>query len=427
MNVKSVEKKENNFVSFTVEIDAAEFETAVNRAYLKNKKNIMVPGFRKGKAPRMVIEGYYGEGIFQEEALELLYPLAYELGINDDSFEVVGRPSITDVDIADDKTVTITIESATYPEAVLGQYRELEAPKTIEAVTEDELNTDIDRMRERNARIEAVDRPAENGDIAVIDFEGFSDGVAFDGGKAEDHELTLGSGQFIPGFEEQLVGLSANEEKDINVTFPEEYQAEDLAGKPVVFKVKVKAIKVKQLPELDDEFAKDVSEFDTLDELIADARGRLETGREQAAENLFREALLKKAIENMQVDIPEPMIEEKADQMMNDYAQNMQQYGMTLEQYVGMMGMDMNSFRATIVPGAKHQVEMDLLFSKIYETENIEIPEEEVEEEYKRLGEQYQMDIEKVKEIIPAENVKKELGLLKAADAIYTTGVVAAE
>ena len=331
MIVKNIEKKEHNLVNFTVEIDPKEFDSAVNRAYLKNKKSIYVPGFRKGKAPRMVVEGYYGADVFYEDALESLYPLAYELAVNEDKFKPVGRPTVADVNIGDDKTVTITFESAEYPEVTLGQYRGLEAVKTVQPVTDDEINADIDRMRERNARMITVDRPAENGDIAVIDYEGFDDGKPFEGGKGEDHQLTLGSGSFIPGFEEQVVGMSAGEEKEINVTFPEQYHAKDLAGKPVVFKVKVKEVQVKELPELDDEFAKDVStEFDTLDQLRADVKARLEKGREDAAENLFRENLLQKAIDNMQVDIPDAMVEEKVDQMVEDYSNNMRQYGMTL-------------------------------------------------------------------------------------------------
>ena len=424
MIVKNIEKKEHNLVNFTVEIDPKEFDSAVNRAYLKNKKSIYVPGFRKGKAPRMVVEGYYGADVFYEDALESLYPMAYELAVNEDKFKPVGRPTVADVNIGDDKTVTITFESAEYPEVTLGQYRGLEAVKTVQPVTDDEINADIDRMRERNARMITVDRPAENGDIAVIDYEGFDDGKPFEGGKGEDHQLTLGSGSFIPGFEEQVVGMSAGEEKEINVTFPEQYHAKDLAGKPVVFRVKVKEVQVKELPELDDEFAKDVStEFDTLDQLRADVRARLEKGREDAAENLFRENLLQKAIDNMQVDIPDAMVEEKVDQMVEDYSNNMRQYGMTLEQYAGMMGLDMNGFRSTITPSAKHQVQMELLFNKIYETENIEVPDSEIEDEYKKLAEQYDMEADKVREIIPADTIKRELGVLKAADIVYTTGV----
>ncbi len=424
MIVKNIEKKEHNLVNFTVEIDPKEFDSAVNRAYLKNKKSIYVPGFRKGKAPRMVVEGYYGADVFYEDALESLYPLAYELAVNEDKFKPVGRPTVADVNIGDDKTVTITFESAEYPEVTLGQYRGLEAVKTVQPVTDDEINADIDRMRERNARMITVDRPAENGDIAVIDYEGFDDGKPFEGGKGEDHQLTLGSGSFIPGFEEQVVGMSAGEEKEINVTFPEQYHAKDLAGKPVVFKVKVKEVQVKELPELDDEFAKDVStEFDTFDQLRADVKARLEKGREDAAENLFRENLLQKAIDNMQVDIPDAMVEEKVDQMVEDYSNNMRQYGMTLEQYAGMMGLDMNGFRSTITPSAKHQVQMELLFNKIYETENIEVPDSEIEDEYKKLAEQYDMEADKVREIIPADTIKRELGVLKAADIVYTTGV----
>ena len=428
MKVKNIEKKEHNVVSFSVEIEPSEFETAVNRAYLKNKKNIFVPGFRKGKVARMVVEGYYGADVFYEDALEMLYPTAYDTGVSDDSIKAVGRPTVADVNIGDDKTVTVTFETAVYPEVTLGQYRGLEAVKTVQPVTDEEIDADLERMREKNARIETVERPAQNGDIAVIDYEGFEGGKAFEGGKGENHELTLGSGAFIPGFEEQVVGMSAGEEKEINVTFPEQYHAKDLAGKPATFRVKLKEVKVKELPALDDEFAKDVStEFDTLEQLRSDAKSRLEKGREAAAENLFREALLQKAIDNMQVDIPDGMIEDKVDQMVEDYSNNMRQYGMTLEQYAGMMGMDVKGFRDTITPSAKHQVQMELLFNAIYEAENIEVPEKEIDDEYAKIAEEYGMEADKVREIITVDTVKKELGLLKAADIVYTTGVPVAE
>ncbi|MGI6029396.1 MAG: trigger factor [Candidatus Heteroscillospira sp.] len=428
MNVKNIEKKENNMVSVAVTVDAAEFETAVNRAYLNNKNKIFVPGFRKGKAPRKVIEGMYGKEVFHEEALDMVCQPAYEAAASDDSLELVGRPTISDVNFAEDGSVVITFDSALYPEVKLGQFRGLEAPKTVEPVTDEEINADLDRQRERNARMVTVDRAAENGDIAVIDYEGFKDGVPFEGGKDEKHELHLGSGTFIPGFEEQVVGMSAGEEKDVNVTFPAEYHAKELAGKPVVFKVKLHEVKVKELPELDDEFAKDVSEnFETLEELKADTRKRLEEGRAAAAENLFREALMQKAIENMEVEIPEAMLAERVDQMMQEYSMNMQQYGMTLEQYTQMMGMDMASFRSTIEPQAKTRLQRDILCRAIFETGEIAVSDEEVEEEYKRLAEQYKIDVEKVREVYTAEDIKKELGLLKAADEVFNTGVVAAE
>jgi len=427
MKVNSVEKQENGLVRFAVEIDASEFETAVNRAYLKNRKSIYVPGFRKGKAPRKIIEGMYGEGVFHEEALEMLYQPAYEMGAGSDELEAVGRPTITDVNIADDKSATITFETAVYPEVKLGQWKGLEAPKSVEAVTDEEIDADLKRLQERNARVSTVEKAAENGDIAVIDYEGFESGKPFEGGKGEKYELTLGSGSFIPGFEEQVAGMTAGEEKEINVTFPEDYHAADLAGKSAVFKVKLREVKVKELPALDDEFAKDVSEFDTLDELKADTKARLEKGREEAAENLFREALLRKAIANMEAEIPSQMLEERVDQMINEYRMNMQQYGMTLEQYVQMMGMDMAAFRGTIEPQAKSQLQRDMLCRAIYETGEIEVPESDIEEEYGRLAEQYKLEKNKVKEIFTADDIKKELGLLKAADAIYASGVAAAE
>ncbi len=427
MILKNTEKKENSIVSFTIEIDANEFEAAINKAYLKNKKKIYVPGFRKGKAPRLVVEGYYGANVFHEDAFEELYPAAYDLGTADDSFEPVGRPSIADLNVAEDKTASITFETAIYPEVTLGQYSGLEAAKTVGAVTEEDIIADIDRMREKGARIETVERPIQDGDIAVIDFEGFLENVAFDGGKAENHELTIGSGQFIPGFEEKLIGMTTGEERDIDLTFPESYHAENLAGKPVLFKVKVNEIKEKQLPELDDELAKDVSEFETLAELKADVKARLEKGREGAAENMFREALLKQAIDNMTVEVPAAMLEETIDGMMQEYTRNMAQYGMTLEQYAGMMGMDVQGLRGTMVPVATHRVKTNMLFRAIYEKENIEVSDEAVDEEYKKLSEQYGMELDKVKELIPEDGIKKDLGYLKAADAVYTTGVALAE
>ena len=422
MIVKSVEKKENNTATFQVEIDKAEFDAAVNKAYLKNKKSIAVPGFRKGKAPRMIIEGMYGADVFYDDAVNDLAPEAFSFATEKEELKTVGRPSVSDVNISDDKVLTLSFETALYPVATLGEYKNLEAPKDNIEVTDEDVDAELSNVLKRNARLVTVERAAADGDTAVIDFDGYLDGEQFEGGQADGHSLVLGSGQFVPGFEEQVIGLSAGDEKDIDITFPEDYHAE-LAGKAVVFKVKVNEIKESQMPELDDEFAKDVSEFDTLDEYKADLRTNLEKTRETAAQDKFKDALLKKAIENMQVEIPDAMVEEQQDIMINDYSQNLAMQGYSLDQYLGMMGMDVNLFRASSRPTAVRQIESELLLSNVAEAEKVECTAEEIDEEYKRIAESYGVDLDTVKKAVDEETITRDLKLKKASDVIYDSGI----
>lgn len=422
MIVKSVEKKENNTATFQVDLDKAEFEAALHKAYLKNKKSISVPGFRKGKAPRMVIEGMFGQDVFYDDAVNELAPEAFNLAVEQEDLKTVGRPSITDVNVSDEKELTLSFETALYPVATLGEYKGLEAPKAAVEVTDADVDAELEKIQTRNARLVTVERPAADGDTAVIDFEGFLDGVPFDGGKGESHSLVLGSGQFIPGFESQVVGMSTGEEKDLDITFPEDYHA-DLAGKAVVFKVKVNEVKESQSPALDDEFAKDVSEFDTLDEYKADIKENLMKARETAAEEQFKEALMKKAVENMQVEIPDAMIEEQQDLLINDYAQNLAMQGYSLEQYLGMMGMDVNMFRTSARPAALRQIESELLLSAIADAEAIECSPEEIEEEYQKAAESYNVDLETIKKAVEETAIVKDMRLRKASEIIYSTAI----
>ncbi len=322
MNVKSIEK-ENVKAKIVVEIDKELMEQGVNKAYLKARKNIALPGFRKGKAPRKLIESIYGAHVFYEDGLEEIFPQVYEEAVVKQDVKAVGRPSLTNMDIAEDGVVTITIETEVYPEVTLGEYKGLEVEKAEAQVSDEEVKAELEQMAERVASVETVERGAELGDTAEIDFEGFDNGVAFEGGKGENYALKLGSGTFVPGFEEQIVGMSAGEEKDIDITFPENYK-EDLAGKPVVFHVKVNKVSVTNVPALDDDFAKDVSEFDTLEELKADVRKNLEAKRTESIESAFKNAAVEKAVENMTVEMPSALVEQELDRQMENFAYQLQ-------------------------------------------------------------------------------------------------------
>ena len=337
MNVKSA-NRENNQLKVVVTVEPEQFELGLNKAYLKNRKYIAVPGFRKGKAPRRMIENLYGKEVFHTDAVEEIFPEVFQAAVLDQGWKTVGQPSVTDMNVGEDNSLELTIETALYPEVTLGQYKGLEVPKTESVVTDEEVERELDKKAEEVSRIETVDRPAENGDTAVIDFEGFLDGVPFDGGKGEDYQLTLGSHSFIPGFEEQVVGMSADEEKDINVTFPEDYHAEELKGKPVVFKVKVHEVKKTIVPEKDDELAKDVSEFDTLDELRADLRANLLKQKEEENTRTFESAAVQMAVANLTVDVPAPMVDEQVEREMERFDSQLRQQGMSLEQYAKMFG-----------------------------------------------------------------------------------------
>lgn len=425
MNVKSVEK-ENGKAKVVVEIDKAEFEQALNKAYAKCRKDIMLPGFRKGKAPRKMVESMYGATVFYEDAVNEIFPDIYTKAIVEQELKAVGSPSVSNMDTPDEGGVVLTIETELYPEVTLGQYKGLEVPKREVKVEESEVDAEVNRMAERNARIETVDRAAANGDTVVIDFEGFVDDQPFQGGKAEDYSLTLGSGSFIPGFEDALVGAVAGEERDVNVTFPEDYSAKELAGKPAVFKCKVHEVKESIKPELDDEFAKDVSEFDTLDALKDDIRTRFTKSRTEQNERAFESAAVQMAAANMTCSIPACMIDEQVDHQIEQFAYQLQSQGMKMEDYVKMVGGDLSSLRASMRPMAEQTVRSDILLSEIAHAENLEVTDEEVEEELKKLAEQYQMELDKVKAAVDTAAVKSDLMGRKAAKLITDSAVAVA-
>ena len=425
MNVKSVEK-ENGKAKVVVEIDKAEFEQALNKAYAKCRKDIMLPGFRKGKAPRKMVESMYGATVFYEDAVNEIFPDIYTKAIVEQELKAVGSPSVSNMDTPDEGGVVLTIETELYPEVTLGQYKGLEVPKREVKVEESEVDAEVNRMAERNARIETVDRAAANGDTVVIDFEGFVDDKPFQGGKAEDYSLTLGSGSFIPGFEDALVGAVAGEERDVNVTFPEDYSAKELAGKPAVFKCKVHEVKESIKPELDDEFAKDVSEFDTLDALKDDIRTRFTKSRTEQNDRAFESAAVQMAAANMTCSIPACMIDEQVDHQIEQFAYQLQSQGMKMEDYVKMVGGDLSSLRASMRPMAEQTVRSDILLSEIAHAENLEVTDEEVEEELKKLAEQYQMELDKVKAAVDTAAVKSDLMGRKAAKLITDSAVAVA-
>ena len=421
MNVKSTEQA-NNTAKIVVEIEKQEFETALTQAYNKAKKDIAVPGFRKGKAPRKVVEGMYGAKIFYEDAVNEIFPTIYQKAVVEQKLKAVGAPSITDMDEKEDGTLVLTVETALYPEVTLGNYKGIEVPKANVTVTDEAVEAEINRMAERNARIESVERPAQLGDTVVLDFEGFDNGVAFEGGKGEDFSLKLGSGQFVPGFEDALVGVSAGEEKDVNITFPENYTPE-LAGKPVVFKCKIHEVKESITPEIDDEFAKDVSEFDTLEALRNDLREKQLAEAQKNADQQFENAAVELAAQNMTCDIPAAMIDEQVDKHMEQFAYQLQMSGMTMQDYAKMMGGDLSAMRDSMRPMAETTVRSNILLSAIVEAEKIEVSDEEVEAELQKVADQYQMELEKVKEAVSSEMVKNDLAAKKAVQLIVDNAV----
>ncbi len=424
MNVKSIEK-ENVKAKIVVEIDKELMEQGVNKAYLKARKNIALPGFRKGKAPRKLIESIYGAHVFYEDGLEEIFPQVYEEAVVKQDVKAVGRPSLTNMDIAEDGVVTITIETEVYPEVTLGEYKGLEVEKAEAQVSDEEVKAELEQMAERVASVETVERGAELGDTAEIDFEGFDNGVAFEGGKGENYALKLGSGTFVPGFEEQIVGMSAGEEKDIDITFPENYK-EDLAGKPVVFHVKVNKVSVTNVPALDDDFAKDVSEFDTLEELKADVRKNLEAKRTESIESAFKNAAVEKAVENMTVEMPSALVEQELDRQMENFAYQLQMNGMSVEDYAKMMGGDLSGMRNAMRPAAEKQAKVNLLLDKIAEVENLEITDEELDAEYAKMAENYELELERVKTLVSAEDLEADLKTRKAALVIAESAVAVA-
>lgn len=422
MNVKSA-TKENNSVKIVVNVDAEKFEEGLNKAYLKNRKYIAVPGFRKGKATRRMIENLYGAQVFYSDAVEEIFPDVYKEAVLDQGWKAVGQPSLADVQYGEDKTVELTIVTALYPEIKLGQYKGVEMHKPEVTVSDEEVEQELDRKANEVARIITVDRPAEEGDTAVIDYEGFDNGVPFEGGKDEGHELRLGSHSFIPGFEEQVIGMAAGEEKDIELTFPEDYHAKELAGKPVVFKVKVHEVKQTQVPEKDDDLAKDISEFDTLEELRADIRGTILKQKTEGTDRAFENAVLEKISKNAEMDIPSVMIDDEVKNEMERFDYQLRSQGMSLQQYSQMLGGDLSGFEKSIRPSAEAQLRIRLTLNAIAEAESVEITEEELSEEYGKLAESYKMDLERVKQIVPEEEIRGDLMVRKARDLVIASAV----
>ena len=427
MNVKSVEKLENSTAKVVLEIEKAQFQAALDKAYRKVKNNIYIPGFRKGKAPRKIVEGMYGAQVFYEDAINLMFPDVWAEACEKEELAIVGMPSIADLKVEENGDLTLTVETGLYPEVTLGQYKGLEVEKAEVSVTDEEVDAEVQKLVERNSSVSTADRAAKEGDTVVIDFEGFDNGVPFEGGAGANQNLKLGSGTFIPGFEEQLVGMSAGEEKDIDVTFPEDYGAAELAGKPVVFKVKVHEVKETVAPVVDDEFAKDVSETaDTLEDLKKELSEKLLKDKTEEAESAFKNAAIDAAINNMTAVIPDGMIDEQVENIMNQYSMSMQQSGFSLESYAQMMGTTIEGLRESTRPNALAQIKYNVLLEKIAEVEGIEVTEADVEEEYKKMAEEYGMEIEKVKEYLPAEQLMTEKKLQKASDLITDSAVAVA-
>ena len=424
MNVKNIEKNGNQ-ATIVVEIDKELMESGVQAAYLKARKNIMIPGFRKGKAPRKMIEAMYGAHVFYEDGLEEIFPKVYEEAVINQDVKAVGRPSLTDMDISEDGIVTITLTTDIYPEVTLGDYKGLEVEKTEAEVTDEQVQAELDRMAQNVSSTETVERAAEMGDTANIDFEGFDNGVPFDGGKGDNFDLKLGSGSFVPGFEEQIVGMSAGDEKDIDITFPEDYHAE-LAGKPVVFHVKVNKVVATNVPAQDDEFAKDVSEFDTLDELKADIRAKALERAQKQADSAFENACVEKAAENTNVDLPKGLIEMELDNQMERFAYQLQMSGYSVDAYAKMMGGDMQTMRNAFRPAAEKQAKINVMLAKIVETEGITVSDEDIAAEFEEMAKQYEMDVEKVKEMVPVEELKSSLETRKAVKVIVDSAVAVA-
>ena len=424
MNVKSIEKNGNQ-ATIVVEIDKELMESGVNKAYMKARKSIMIPGFRKGKAPRKMIEKMYGAHVFYDDGLEEIFPEIYQFAVVEQDVKAIGRPSLTDVNIDENSIVTITLTTETYPEVTLGEYKGLEVEKTEAAVSDEQVAAELDRMAQNVASTETVERAAEMGDTANIDFEGFDNGVPFEGGKGDNFDLKLGSGSFVPGFEEQVVGMTAGEEKDIDITFPEDYHAE-LAGKAVVFHVKLNKVTTTNVPELDDDFAKDVSEFDTLNELKADIRAKALENAQKQIDSAFEQAAVEKAAENTAVEMPKALVEAELDNQMERFAYQLQRSGYSIEQYAKMMGGDLNTMRNAFRPAAEKQAKITVTLEKIAEVEGVEVSEEDLNAEFEAMAKQYSLEVEKVREMVPVEEVKAGLKTRKAVKVIVDSAVAVA-
>ena len=422
-----VEKLEKNMAKLTIEVSAEDLDKAMEKAYQKQKSRISLPGFRKGKAPRKMIESMYGKGVFMEDAVNSLVPQEYTKALGECDLEIVSQPEINVTQMEPGKALIFTADVAVKPEVTLGDYKGVEVPKSEIAVTDEEVDAEVKKEQDKNARTVAVeDRAAANGDITTIDFEGFVDGVAFEGGKGTDYALTLGSSTFIPGFEDQLVGANAGDHVEVKVTFPEEYQAKELAGKEAVFQCDVKKIETKEVPELDDEFAKDVSEFDTLAEYKEDVKKKLTEKKEKEARTAKENAAVDKAIENAQMDIPELMTKTECRQMMDDFSRRMQQQGLSMEQYFQFTGQSMDKMMEDMKPQALKRIQTRLVLEKVAEAENIQPSEEEITEEIQKMADAYKMEADKIREAIGEsglEQMKKDMAVQKAVTVIADAAV----
>ena len=424
MTVKSCEKLEKSRVALTIETSAEEFEAAVNKAYLKMRGKINVPGFRVGKAPRKIIEKMYGAEVFYEEAVNIILPDVYEAAVKEQELDVVGYPEV-ELESCTKDGVVFKCTVAVYPEVKLGQYKGLEAPKAEVKVAAADVNARLKEMADRNSRLVSVDRAVKKGDTADIDFEGFDNGVAFDGGKGENFDLEIGSGSFVPGFEDQLIGMKAGEEKDIDITFPKDYTPE-LAGKPVVFHVKVNEVKVKEVPALDDEFAKDVSEFDTLKDLKADIKKKLTAERTEAAQRAFEDVLMAKVAEGVEADVPHEMVDLQAEQMTEGFKQQLAAQGIPFDQYLKMTNTTEADFKSQAYGPAEQQVKMDLAISAIVKAEGLEASDDEVEAEMKKVADKYGMDLDTVKKYLRPEEVKEQVIREKVIKLVADSAVAVA-
>ncbi len=414
-----VEKLEKNMAKLTIEVSAQDLEKAIEDAFQKNKNKISVPGFRKGKVPRQMVERMYGQEIFYEDAANALIPEAYEKALDECTEDIVSSPKIDVVQIEAGKPFVFTAEVALKPEVKLGKYKGVTVDKVSTEVTDEEVDAEVGRERENNARnVEVTDRPVKDGDITTIDFEGFVDGVPFEGGKGENYPLTIGSGAFIPGFEEQLIGAEIGREVEVNVTFPEDYQAEELKGKAAVFKCTVKEIKEKELPELDDEFASEVSEFETLAEYKADVRGKLEEKKAKEAKDAREAAVIDAIVKDSDMEIPEPMLETQQRQMVDEFAQRIQMQGLSMEQYMQFTGASYDQLTEQVKPQAEKRIQSRLVLEAIAKAENITATDEEFEEELKVMAQAYQMEVDKVREMLPEKStaqIKEDIAVRKAA------------
>lgn len=422
-----VEKLEKSMAKLTIEASAEDFEAAIDKAYKKNKSKIAMPGFRKGKAPRKMIEKMYGAGIFYEDAANAIIPDAYADAAKESGLEIVAQPEIDVVQIESGKPFIFTATVAVKPEVTLGEYKGIEVEKKTAEVTDEDINAEIDRVRENNSRMITVDdRATQDGDTVIIDFDGYVDGEQFEGGKAEDYSLVLGSHTFIDNFEDQLVGKNIGDDVEVNVTFPDQYQAEELQGKPAVFKVKIKEIKVKELPEVDDEFAQDVSDFDTLAEYKEDLKKKLLESAEAAISREKEEAVITKIIENAQMDIPEPMVDTQTRQMMQEFAQRIQSQGLSLEQYMQFTGLTPQKMIEDLKPQALKRIQSRLVLEAVVAAENIEATEEEVQKEIENMASMYQMEADKLKDLMGEEEKKQislDVAVQKAVDLVVEAAV----